>query len=173
MRFTFISILVQYLISLNLQSAINGFMSSGAFAVVVNEWVSVDSFFLIGDQRFENIGGDWRQFSGATLLSYLTLKELDRTKGGNIRFWGMFFIHRYIRFSSCCGATSAFWRLLQADRTVCNCGWTPRHPCQVLCYGNSVSCHWIWRQCMQRYMVIAFLNIVVSVYTNPLHPVAN
>ena len=30
-------------------------MSSGAFAVVVNEWVSVDSFFLIGEQRFENI----------------------------------------------------------------------------------------------------------------------
>ena len=29
-------------------------MSSGAFAVVVNEWVSVDSFFLIGDQRFED-----------------------------------------------------------------------------------------------------------------------
>ena len=29
---------------------INGFMSSGAFAVVANEFVSVDSFFLIGDQ---------------------------------------------------------------------------------------------------------------------------
>ena len=35
--------------------------------------------------------------SGATLLSYLTLKELDRNQGGNIRFWSMFLIHRYIR----------------------------------------------------------------------------
>merc|ERR550517_1016746 len=69
--------------SSNWLSAINGFMSSGAFALVVNEWVSVDSFFLLG----------------ATLLSYLTLKELDRTKGGNIRFWSMFFIHRYIRLT--------------------------------------------------------------------------
>ena len=29
----------------------NGFLSSGAFAVVANEFVSVDSFFLIGDQE--------------------------------------------------------------------------------------------------------------------------
>ena len=51
--------------------------------------------------RHNSLGGDWRHLSGATLLSYLTLKELDRTKGGNIRFWGLFFIHRYIRFLSC------------------------------------------------------------------------
>ena len=29
----------------------NGFLSSGAFAVVANEFVSVDSFFLIGDDH--------------------------------------------------------------------------------------------------------------------------
>ena len=29
----------------------NGFMSSGAFAAVTNEFVSVDSFFLIGDDH--------------------------------------------------------------------------------------------------------------------------
>lgn len=32
----------------------NGFLSSGAFAVIANEFVSVDSFFLIGDQNPTN-----------------------------------------------------------------------------------------------------------------------
>ena len=35
--------------------------------------------------------------SGATLLSYLTLKELDKNNGGSLKFWIMFVVHRYIR----------------------------------------------------------------------------
>ena len=40
----------------------------------------------------------WRCVSfGATLLSYLTLKELDKNNGGSLKFWIMFIVHRYIR----------------------------------------------------------------------------
>jgi hypothetical protein len=55
----------------------------GEFAAVVNALPSVDSFFLIG----------------ATLLSYLTLKELDKNNGGSLKFWIMFVVHRYIRLT--------------------------------------------------------------------------
>jgi peptidoglycan/LPS O-acetylase OafA/YrhL len=27
------------------------------------------------------------------------LKELDKTKGGNAKFWAMYFVHRYIRLT--------------------------------------------------------------------------
>jgi len=55
----------------------------GEFAVIANALPSVDSFFLIG----------------ATLLSYLTLKELDKNNGGSLKFWAMFIVHRYIRLT--------------------------------------------------------------------------
>jgi len=55
----------------------------GAFAVVINAFPSVDSFFLIG----------------ACLLSYITLKELDKTNGGGVKFWIMYYVHRYIRLT--------------------------------------------------------------------------
>ena len=54
-----------------------------AFQVILNGFPSVDSFFFIG----------------ATLLAYITLKELDKTKGGNSQFWAMYYIHRYIRLT--------------------------------------------------------------------------
>ena len=38
--------------------------------------------------------------TGATLLSYLTLKELDKNNGGSLKFWAMFIVHRYIRWQS-------------------------------------------------------------------------
>ncbi len=44
---------------------------------------SVDTFFLIG----------------ATLLAYLTMKELDRSRGGGVQFWAMYYVHRYIRLT--------------------------------------------------------------------------
>ena len=59
------------------------FQRNGAFAVVANAFPSVDSFFLIG----------------ATLLSYITLKELDKTNGGGIKFWVLYYVHRYIRLT--------------------------------------------------------------------------
>ena len=81
-------------------------------------WSSSHGDHCIGDQRFEVLNMEhliqlevkWGNLSGATLLSFLTLKELDRTKGGNIRFWIMFFIHRYIRSIN-------LWRFNQ------NAGW--------------------------------------------------
>ena len=58
-------------------------LSPTAFAAVANASPSVDTFFLIG----------------ATLLSYHTLKELDRSKGGNWRTWLIFYVHRYLRLT--------------------------------------------------------------------------
>ena len=59
------------------------FLGSGAFAAIINALPSVDSFFLIG----------------ATLLSYITLKELDKNNGGSAKFWTMYYVHRYIRLT--------------------------------------------------------------------------
>ena len=59
------------------------FLLNGAMNVVFNAFPSVDSFFLIG----------------ATLLTYLTLKELDRNNGGGFAFWIKFYVHRYIRLT--------------------------------------------------------------------------
>ena len=50
-------------------------------SAVFNAFPSVDTFFLIG----------------ATLLSYITLKELDKSKGSGVVFWIKFYVHRYIR----------------------------------------------------------------------------
>ena len=61
----------------------DAFAKNGAFASVANAFPSVDSFFLIG----------------STLLAFITLKELDKTNGGNIKFWIMFYVHRYIRLT--------------------------------------------------------------------------
>ena len=44
---------------------------------------SVDTFFLIG----------------ATLLAYLTMKELDKSRGGGAQFWVMYYVHRYLRLT--------------------------------------------------------------------------
>ena len=52
-----------------------------AATVMWNALMSVDTFFVIG----------------GCLLSYHTMKELDKTKGGNPMMWVMFYIHRYIR----------------------------------------------------------------------------
>ena len=57
-------------------------LGNKAFAVVVNALPSVDSFFLIG----------------AALLTYGTLKQLERT-GGGPKFWLLYFVHRYIRLT--------------------------------------------------------------------------
>ena len=57
------------------------FKTSFLFRVIMNAFPSVDSFFIM---------------SGC-LLSYLTLKEMDKTKGWlNVP---MFYIHRYIRWN--------------------------------------------------------------------------
>lgn len=53
-----------------------------AATVIWNGLIGVDSFFVIG----------------GCLLSYHTLKELDKTKGGNMMMWIKFYVHRYIRY---------------------------------------------------------------------------
>jgi len=58
-------------------------LQNGAMAVVFNAYPSVDTFFLIG----------------ATLLSYITLKELDKNNGSGPVFWIKFYVHRYIRLT--------------------------------------------------------------------------
>ena len=47
-----------------------------------NALIGVDTFFVIG----------------GCLLAYHTMKELDKTKGGNLPMWVMFYVHRYIRY---------------------------------------------------------------------------
>ena len=59
-----------------------GPISTMAMAVLWNALDSVDTFFLIG----------------AILLSYLTLKQLEKS-GGGIKMWVMFYIHRYLRLT--------------------------------------------------------------------------
>ena len=49
--------------------------------VIWNGLIGVDTFFVVG----------------GCLLSYHTMRELDRTKGGNAGMWVMFYVHRYIR----------------------------------------------------------------------------
>ena len=47
-----------------------------------NALIGVDTFFVIG----------------GCLLAYHTMKQLDKTKGGNAPMWIMFYVHRYIRY---------------------------------------------------------------------------
>ena len=65
-----------------LLSTPGGPLDTTASAAIWDADNSVDTFFLIG----------------AILLSYLTLKELDKKKGG-LQMWAMFYIHRYLRLS--------------------------------------------------------------------------
>ena len=68
---------------LDLTKAQGPLFGSPAFQVVLNSFPSVDTFFFIG----------------ATLLAYIGLRELDKAKGGNIQFWILYYIHRYIRLT--------------------------------------------------------------------------
>ena len=51
---------------------------STAFAAVWNGLLDVDTFFVLG----------------GCLLSFHTLKEMDKAKGGNVKMWAMFYVHR-------------------------------------------------------------------------------
>ena len=59
----------------------------GAMGAIFNAFPSVDTFFFIG----------------ALLLTFLTLKELDKAKdkgiGYSFGFWIKFYVHRYIRLT--------------------------------------------------------------------------
>ena len=57
------------------------FVSTISTQVIWNGLIGVDTFFVVG----------------GCLLSYHTMRELDRTKGGNAGMWIMFYVHRYIR----------------------------------------------------------------------------
>ena len=54
-----------------------------AATVLWNGLIGVDTFFVIG----------------GCLLAFHTMKELDKTSGGNRVMWVMFYVHRYIRLS--------------------------------------------------------------------------
>ena len=53
--------------------------TSKSMRLIFNASTSVDSFFMIG----------------GCLLSYLTLKEVTKQKGGSVKFWIMYYVHRY------------------------------------------------------------------------------
>ena len=69
---------------------------SVAFTAFLNGFVSVDSFFFIG----------------ATLLAYLTMQQLEKLKGGNIQFWIMYYVHRYIRLTAVYAIMIGLWATL-------------------------------------------------------------
>ena len=62
-------------------SHVNIYTSTISTQVIWNGLIGVDTFFVVG----------------GCLLSYHTMRELDRTKGGNAGMWIMFYVHRYIR----------------------------------------------------------------------------
>ena len=55
-----------------------------AFQAMEQAYPSVDTFFMIG----------------ACVLTYSTLKQLDKQNGGNLKFWIMFYVHRYLRLTA-------------------------------------------------------------------------
>ena len=61
----------------------DSYLGNPLFAAVVNSFPSVDTFLLIG----------------ATLLAYSTMKELDKKNGGDVKFWSLFYFHRYVRLT--------------------------------------------------------------------------
>ena len=73
-----ISTVLQYLQYLHIY---NIYASTISTQVIWNGLIGVDTFFVVG----------------GCLLSYHTMRELDRTKGGNAGMWVMFYVHRYIR----------------------------------------------------------------------------
>ena len=65
------------------------YMRDDAMGAIFNAYLSVDTFFFIG----------------ATLLTFITLKELDKaaskgaTAGSKAFFWFKYYVHRYIRLT--------------------------------------------------------------------------
>ena len=56
---------------------------SVAATVMWNGLIGVDTFFVIG----------------GCLLAFHTMKELDKTRGGNCGMWLLFYVHRYLRLT--------------------------------------------------------------------------
>ena len=119
----------------------------GEFAVITNALPSVDSFFLIGGSRItstikstlmSNILRMSTSFAfsaictGATLLSYLTLKELDKNNGGSLKFWAIFIVHRYIRWHSHTFTRYPDPAAFQTDWSLRHCHRPPRNFAEVL-----------------------------------------
>ena len=70
--------------------------------------------------------------TGATLLSYLTLKELDKNNGGSLKFWAMFIVHRYIRWQSPTSTCEPDLAGFQTDWSLRHCHRPPRNFAEVL-----------------------------------------
>ena len=51
--------------------------------MIWNGLIGVDTFFVVG----------------GCLLSFHTMRELDRTKGGNAGMWVMFYVHRWVLYT--------------------------------------------------------------------------
>ena len=86
----------------------NNFAKHSSWNMIINGFTSVDSFFLL---------------SGC-LVSYLSLKELERSKG-RLNFF-FFYLHRYLRYIAKMGTFHGnvagillFFLIPQIDRSLC------------------------------------------------------
>ena len=121
---------------------------------ISNGYVCVDSFFLIS----------------GTLLSYLTLKELDKIKGRvwTPIFWPMFYIHRYLRYVSTPKTLNMCnWRIklntiylinfaFKIIRYICNPNCLSCYPVQVYVlwtwlYFNSTNIRWLCQWVVEKF----------------------
>ena len=143
----------------------NGFLSSGAFAVVANEFVSVDTFFLIGDQESQKQKLNknlWNSTWGLVRRHPALISDVEGAGQKPRRQYSLLEhvphppIHQAC---SCLGRRTTLpfcWS--QADWIICDRPRTPIHSGQILRHRSSVLDNWLWCQCMQRHLVLTALG---------------
>eukprot|EP00088_Acartia_fossae_P010348 TRINITY_DN15149_c0_g1_i2.p1 TRINITY_DN15149_c0_g1~~TRINITY_DN15149_c0_g1_i2.p1 ORF type:complete len:350 (-),score=38.16 TRINITY_DN15149_c0_g1_i2:4-1053(-) len=72
---------------------------------------------------------------GGCLLAYLTLKEMTKLKGGSVKFWIMFYVHRYIRLTGALAGVVLIYGSLLKFMPYSNKNYW---------YGEHESCHKNW-----------------------------
>ena len=93
------------------------------FVAVWNGLLGVDTFLVIG----------------GCLLAFHTLKELDKTKGGSIGMWVMFYVHRFVTTQPGRQCHTMFsFKVHPTDWCVCNHHRTARDSAQILCHWSAV-----------------------------------
>jgi len=147
----------------NTLPSLQDILTSTSLRLVSNATPSVDSFFLIG----------------ALLLSYLTMKEVTKLRGGNIKFWSLFYIHRYIRLTGALAGVILFYTtlmkfmpyksmsLFNAEHQACQDSWWKN----LLYFNNfeGLDCMghtWYMANDMQMFIITPI--IFVSMYLSPI-----
>ena len=123
-----------------------------AFGAVINAFPSVDTFFIIG----------------ATLLTFLTLKELEKmaNKGASPSesafFWMKYYVHRYIRL------TGVYAAILLFHASLIKLFATGPQSEYMMMHHESCQADW-WKN-------LLYINNLVSCCRNAVlhnHPIAN